>query len=101
MDSIQQTGQTKGLVSKRSAAFEAFVQGTLQSGNSQKLGNQHKSVPNLISLNQQQQQQQQLQQKQPQLKSPFPMAHNGSAFQHIKQKTTPPVVTGKGCNLIF
>ena len=49
----QKTRETKGLVSKRSAAFEAFVQGTLQSGNSPKLGNQHKSVPNLISLNQQ------------------------------------------------
>jgi len=82
----QKTRETKGLVSKRSAAFEAFVQGTLQSGNSQKLGNQHKSVPNLISLNQQQQQ--------PQQKSPFPMPHNGSAFQHIKQKTTPPVAAG-------
>ena len=80
----QKTRETKGLVSKRSAAFEAFVQGTLQSGNGQKLGNQHKSVPNLISLNQQQ----------PQQKSPFPMPHNGSAFQHIKQKTTPPVATG-------
>ena len=83
----QQQASQKGIVSKRSAAFEAFVQGTLQSGNGQKIGQQqHKSVPNLISLNQQQ----------PQPKSPYTITHNGSsAFQHIKQKANPPVATSQ------
>ena len=83
----QQPGE-KELVSRRSEAFEAFVQGTLQSGNGQEIGeNQQKSVPNLITLNEQQ----------PQHKSPFPMTHDGSAFQHVKQKANSPVEASQYC----
>lgn len=80
--------QMKGIVQKRSAAFEAFVQGTLQNGHGYQ-----KSVPNLMSMNQS---------ASPGPissghNSPFQLVNNAntaqSAFQHIKQKSTMPNTT--------
>lgn len=73
--------QLKGLVSKRSAAFEAFVQGTLQQNGSKTLPHNHVGgapTPTLTNGH----------------KSPFQIVNNGnSAFQHIKQKSVVPSPT--------
>lgn len=73
--------QLKGLVSKRSAAFEAFVQGTLNQNGSKTLPHNHGGAPPPTYNNGH--------------KSPFQVVNNGnsSAFQHIKQKSVVPSPT--------
>ena len=92
----QSSTPQKGIVSKRSAAFEAFVQGTLQ--NSPHVQNQ--AVPNLISVNHHQQSSaQQATTVIAGHKTSFQMVKptlNGSinsAFHHIKQKTAIPAAS--------